>query len=70
MDKLTPTAQKGYSCTKQCQEVLIEIIEVINDCKIKQKNGALLSLDIQKAFDCIGHEYLDRVLSFLNFGPN
>ena len=70
MDKLTPTAQKGYSCTKRCQEVLIEIIEGINNCKIKQKKGALLSLDIRKAFDCIGHEYLDRVLSFFNFGPN
>ena len=70
MDKLTPTAQKGYSCTKRCQEVLIEIIEGINNCKIKQKKGALLSLDIRKAFDCIGHEYLDRVLSFFNLGPN
>ena len=39
MDKLTPTAQKGYSCTKRCQEVLIEIIEGINNCKINQKKG-------------------------------
>ena len=39
MDKLTPTAQKGYSCTKRCREVLIEIIEGINNCKINQKKG-------------------------------
>jgi hypothetical protein len=69
MDKLTPCSQKGYSSTRRCQEVLIDIIEGINECKAKNKKGALLSLDIKKAFDTIGHSFIERVLDFFNFGP-
>ncbi len=48
MDKLTGIGQKGYSCTKQCQEVLINIVDYISTLKANGKNGALISLDIKK----------------------
>ena len=56
MDKMTPVCQKGYSKTRRCQEVLLQLSENIEECKIKNKTTAILSLDIRKAFDSIGHQ--------------
>jgi hypothetical protein len=69
MDKITKICQKGYSKSKQCQEVLISIIEGINKAKKNKKKGALISVDIKKAFDSTSHAYLERVYRFFNFGP-
>ena len=70
MDKLTPVCQKGYSSTRRCQEVLIQLLENNENCKKLGKQAAILSLDIKKAFDSIGHQYLSKVLDFFNFGSN
>ncbi len=70
MDKITQVAQKGFSSTKYCQEVLIGIIDSINHLKFMKKQGVLLSLDIKNAFDSTSHLYLQEVYKFLNFGPN
>jgi retron-type reverse transcriptase len=70
MDKITSVGQKGYSKTKQCQEVLISIINGISKCKKNKIKGAILSLDIKKAFDSISHSYLRAALKFFNFGDN
>jgi len=69
MDKLTPICQKGYSSTRYCQEVLISIIEGIERCKAERKKGAVISLDIKKAFDSLSHSFLQGVYEFFNFGP-
>jgi hypothetical protein len=74
LDKLTKIGQKGYSSSKQCQEVLINIliniIDSIGTLKANGKKGALISLDIKKAFDSTSHRYLQLVDNFFNFGPN
>ncbi len=70
MNKLTPCSQKGYANGRYCQEVLIGVIDNIETCKSKKIKGALLSLDIQKAFDSLSHSYLKNVFTFFNFGPN
>jgi hypothetical protein len=70
MNKLTPCSQKGYANGRYCQEVLLGVIDTIETCKYRNKKGALLSLDIQKAFDSLSHSYLQNVFSFFNFGPN
>jgi len=70
MDKLTPTSQKGYSSTRRCQEVLMGLIEGIHECKTQNKRGAIISLDIRKAFDTLSHRYMEHCLDFFNFGPN
>jgi hypothetical protein len=69
MDKLTPTAQKGYSATRQCQEVLLSVLDIISNCKFLNKRGAVLSLDIRKAFDTVSHAFMKKVFEFFNFGP-
>jgi hypothetical protein len=72
MDKITAVAQKGFffSSTKYCQEVLIGVVDSINHINFRKKHGALLSLDIKKAFDSTSHSYLQQVYKFFNFGPN
>jgi hypothetical protein len=70
MDRITKIGQKGFSNTKYCQEVLIGIIDSINHLKHRNKKGALLSLDIKKAFDSTSHSYLQEAYKFFNFGPN
>jgi hypothetical protein len=70
MDKLTGIGQKGYLESKQCQEVLINIVDGISKLKHENKRGALISLDIKKAFDSTSHKYLQLVYGFFNFGPN
>jgi hypothetical protein len=70
MDKITKVSQKGFSSNKYCQEVLIGIVDSINKIKHTRRNGALISLDIKKAFDSTSHSYLQQVYKFFNFGPN
>jgi hypothetical protein len=41
MDKITAVGQKGYSSSKQCQEVLIYLLDDIQICKNSGKTGAL-----------------------------
>jgi len=70
MNKLTPCAQKGYANGRYCQEVLIGVVDTIETCRSRNIKGALLSLDIQKAFDSLSHSYLKNIFQFFNFGPN
>jgi Reverse transcriptase (RNA-dependent DNA polymerase) len=70
MDKITAIGQKGYSKKKYCQEVIMSIIDGVHKCKSKKIKGALISLDIRKAFDSISHNYLESCLKFFNFGEN
>jgi hypothetical protein len=70
MDKITNVAQKGFSSTKYCQEVLIGIVDSLNCINVSRSKGALLSLDIRKAFDSTSHDYLQLAYKFFNFGPN
>ena len=69
MNKMTPCAQKGYANSRYCQEVLISVIETIEKCKNRKVKGAMLCLDIQKAFDSLSHSYLQKVFSFLTLVP-
>jgi hypothetical protein len=69
IDQVTQVGQKGFSSTKYCQEVLIGIIDSINHLKFRRKQGAILSLDIKKAFDSTSHSYLQEAYKFFNFGP-
>jgi hypothetical protein len=68
MDKITAVGQKGYSEKKYCQEVLITLVETVKKCERNKIRGALVSLDIKKAFDSISHSFLVAALKFFNFG--
>jgi Reverse transcriptase (RNA-dependent DNA polymerase) len=68
IDKITNIGQHGYSKKKQCQEVLIGLLNEIFSCGAKNKNGSIISLDIKKAFDSVSHQFLEHALRFFNFG--
>jgi len=70
MDRITAVGQKSASKNKICQEVLIDLLDGIQNCRTKNKKGAILSLDIKKAFDSTGHSFIQEVYKFFNFGPN
>jgi hypothetical protein len=68
MDKITQVGQKGYSKTKQCQEVLLSLISGADYARKHGKRGLIISLDMKKAFDSLSHDYLKSCLRFLGFG--
>jgi Reverse transcriptase (RNA-dependent DNA polymerase) len=70
MDKITNLGQYGYSTTKQCQEVLIGLLNKIHCAKRDNESRLIISLDIKKAFDSISHDFLEKALIFFNFGDN
>ncbi len=69
-DKLLGRAQKGFNPARQIHEVLINIIETISTSNSLNIPTAILSLDQEKAFDSIDHNYIRKVLIFFGFGPN
>jgi hypothetical protein len=46
------------------------LVDEIETAKTEKKNGALLSLDIRKAFDTISHSFINKCYKFFNFGEN
>jgi hypothetical protein len=44
------------------------LIDEIQTAKVNNKKGALLSLDIRKAFDTISHTFINQCYKFFNFG--
>ena len=46
------------------------IMDVIDYADTKEIPGAILLLDIEKAFDSVNHEFLLRVLKYFNIGDN
>ena len=70
MNKLTPCAQKGYANNRYCQEVLIGVVKTVEKCKFFNRKGAVLCLDVKKAFDSLSHSYMKNIFTFFNFGPN
>ena len=61
-------AQKGFNQSRQLHEVIINALENINFCKKNKINGAMLSVDMAKAFDSVAHSYLEKVYNFFGFG--
>jgi len=70
VNRFTTRAQKGFTQHRYIQEVLINVIETINHCKLHGINGAIISIDQSKAFDTISHKYMSEVFRFFGFGPN
>ena len=67
--RICSRSQKGFNNSRYTQEVLINVWETINHCKLDHINGAIMSIDMAKAFDTLSNGFLEGVLSFFGFGP-
>jgi hypothetical protein len=45
------------------------VLETIQHCHVNNINGAVVAVDMAKAFDTLSHDFLRRVFKFYNFGP-
>jgi hypothetical protein len=70
IDRILGRAQKGFTSSRNIQEVIINVVEAIGFAKKNKLCGALISVDMAKAFDTISHLYLEDCYDFFNFGQN
>jgi hypothetical protein len=61
-------AQKAYSPDRYMHEAIINMIETIKHCQEGRIEGALLSVNLHKAFDSVLHEFMREVYKFFRFG--
>jgi hypothetical protein len=61
-------AQKGFTQTRQIQEVVINLSEIINNCSVKNIKGAMVCVDQAKAFDSVDHVFIEKSLKFFGCG--
>jgi hypothetical protein len=68
-DRLLSRAQKGFTKSRQIQEVIINCMETMDFCRKQNIKGVIASIDQTKAFDSVSHTYMEKVYDFFNFGP-
>ena len=64
---LIPPDQSGFLKGRNIGNNIRLIIDIIEYTELNHIPGAILLLDIQKAFDSVSHDFLLRVLRKLNF---
>jgi Reverse transcriptase (RNA-dependent DNA polymerase) len=70
VNRICSTSQKGYNNSRYTQEVLINTWENIHFCRKNDIKGAVVAIDMAKAFDTLSHDYVNHVYRFFRFGPN
>jgi hypothetical protein len=70
VNRICSRAQKGYNNRRYAQEALINVWEQVNYCRINNIKGAVVAIDMAKAFDTLSHKFLTHVYRFFNFGPS
>ncbi len=68
VDRVLSRAQKGFTKSRQIQEVIINCRETMNYCRKHKIKGVLASIDQAKAFDSVSHSYMEKVYNFFGFG--
>jgi hypothetical protein len=69
VNRICSRAQKGYNSCRYAQEALINVWEQVSHCRNNNLRGAVVAIDMAKAFDTLSHEFLTKVYKFFNFGP-
>ncbi len=68
VDRLLSRAQKGFTKSRQIQEVIINCTETMNYCRQNNIEAVLASIDQSKAFDSVDHGFMEKVYEFFGFG--
>jgi hypothetical protein len=70
VNRICSRAQKGFNDRRFTQERLINVIETIQHCNVNKINGAVVAVDMAKAFDTLSHRFLREVFRFFKMGPS
>ena len=70
LGKIISQNQKGFLKGRFIEENTRAVYDIIQYCKDTNKNGLLLLIDFEKAFDSLEWSYMKKVLLKYNFGPN
>jgi exonuclease III len=68
--KITGRCQKAYTPNRYIHEVTINLSNAINHCIENKVPGMIISIDQQKAFDSVLHEFCTDAYRFFGFGEN
>jgi hypothetical protein len=68
-DRVLSRSQKGFNQSRQIQEVIINSMETMDYCRRHNIRGAMVSVDVSKAFNSLDHGYMEKVYQFFGFGP-
>jgi exonuclease III len=68
INRITSRSQKAYTNGRYLHEVTININNAISHCIQNNVPGAIVSIDQQKAFDSILHEFCDEAFRFFGIG--
>ena len=60
--------QKGFVDGRYMGEVTRTLYDTIHDAWTHHKKGVLLSIDFEKAFDSLSHEFIEKVMDVAGFG--
>jgi hypothetical protein len=69
VNRICSRSQKGFNDKRFTQECLINVIETISHCNNNGISGAVVAVDMAKAFDTLSHAFLRDVFRFFGFGP-
>jgi hypothetical protein len=64
VNRICSRSQKGFNNRRYTQECLINVIESIRYCNNNNVNGAIVAVDMAKAFDTLSHGYIRDVFRF------
>jgi exonuclease III len=67
-DRFTSRAQKGFTTSRYLQEVILNVTQNISYCEENNIPGALVSVDLAKAFDTIYHGFVRAAYKFFGVG--
>jgi hypothetical protein len=68
LDEIIGPDQKGFLKDRYIEENTRLVNDLIQYCKEKKKEGTLLLIGFEKAFDSIEWSYITKVLTKYNFG--
>ena len=66
--KLIDQSQTGFVKGRNISDGLRIILDVMDEMDIHKKDGLLVTIDFEKAFDSLSWDYLFKALKTFNFG--
>jgi hypothetical protein len=68
VNRVLSRAQKGFTRSRQIQEVILNIDETVSECNRLKLKAAMVCVDQAKAFDSVDHGFMKKTFQFFNFG--